>query len=91
MNKADLIKAFQDIIGPVASCDVKLNGMVKMGSECKGSIQINGVELPCNDPNGWSLKNASTITIAGTACDTYKADSKTLLEANFPCDIFALM
>jgi hypothetical protein len=90
MNKADLIKAFRDIIGPVASCDVKLNGMVKMGSECKGSIKINGVDIPCNDPNGWSLKDTSTITIAGTTCDKYKMDAQALLEADFPCDIFAL-
>jgi hypothetical protein len=90
MNKDDLIKAFRDIIGPVAACDIKLNGMVKMGSECKGSLKINGVALTCNDANGWMLKDAGTISITGTACDTYKADAQALLEADFPCDIFAL-
>jgi hypothetical protein len=90
-NKDDLVKAFQAIIGPEAACDVKLNGNVKMGSECKGSLKINGMALTCNDPNGWKLKDTSTISITGTACDTYKADNKALLEADFPCDVFALM
>jgi hypothetical protein len=36
------------------------------------------------------LKDAGTISITGTACDTYKADAQALLEADFPCDIFAL-
>jgi hypothetical protein len=90
MNKDDLIKAFQAIIGPDAACDVKLNGMVKMGSECKGTIKVNGTELKCDDDNGWRLKDPQTVTITGTACDTYKADMNSLLEADFPCDVFAL-
>lgn len=89
-NKDQLIQTFKDIIGPPTACDVVLMGKVKMGSECKGKIQINNTDLACNDPNGWMLKDESTITIQGTACDMYKADHTAVLHADFPCDVVVL-
>jgi hypothetical protein len=91
MNKAQLIQVFKDIIGPTAACDIKLNGKVKVGSECKGGkLDINGVELPCNDDNGWRLKDESTISITGTACKMYQDNSSATLHADFPCEIFKI-
>lgn len=90
MNKDQLLQTFRDIIGPGAACDVVLNGKVKEGSECKGKISINGKELPCNDPNGWKLKDASTVSIQGTACEQYKIDTASFLQADFPCDLISL-
>ena len=89
-TKDQLVQAFRDIIGPETACDVVLNGSVKAGIECMGRIKINGVELPCNDPNGWALKNSSTVTIQGTACQQYKMDQSSVLEADFPCEVFDL-
>lgn len=89
-NKTELIQTFKEIIGPATVCDVVLNGSVKAGSECKGEIKINGVALPCNDPNGWKLKDASTITITGTACDDYRNNLTAILEADFPCEAIIL-
>jgi len=88
MNKDDLVKTFEDIIGGAVGCDVRLNGKVTKGSECQGYVQVNGVDLPCNDPNGWSLKDEQTIQITGTACDSFKVDSQAQLHASFPCDVF---
>ena len=90
MNKEELVQTFREIIGPGAACDVVLNGKVKEGSECKGKILINGKELPCNDPNGWRMKDSSTVSIQGTACEQYKADKQSFLQADFPCDIVSL-
>jgi hypothetical protein len=88
-NKADLIKVFKDIIGPTAACDIKLNGKVKVGSECMGGkIEINGVALPCGTDNGWRLKDESTISITGTACTMYQENLSVSLHADFPCEIF---
>jgi hypothetical protein len=91
-NKEQLIQVFRDIIGPGAACDIRLNGKVTMGSECKGKLQINGVDLPCNDPggNGWVLKDMSTISITGSPCDMLKMSDSAVLHADFPCDIFML-
>jgi hypothetical protein len=89
-SKDELVQVFRNIIGAEAQCDVTLSGKVKVGSECKGKLQINGVDLPCNDPNGWHLKDASTISITGTGCETYKMMTSANLHADFPCDIIDL-
>jgi hypothetical protein len=89
-NKAELVQTFKDIIGPAAACDVVLNGEVKAGIECMGTIKINGVALPCNDPNGWMLKDPSTISITGTACEEYRNNLSAILEADFPCEVIDL-
>ena len=28
------------------------------GKECEGEVQINGVVIPCNDPDGWQLSSS---------------------------------
>jgi hypothetical protein len=55
-----------------------------------GSIKINGVPLTCNDPNGWMLKDKSTIAITGTACEQYRNNLQAVLEADFPCEAIDL-
>ena len=89
-NKAELVQVFKDIIGPAAACDVVLRGSVKPGIECMGTIKVNGVPLTCNDPNGWMLKDKSTISITGTACDEYRNNLTAVLEADFPCEAIDL-
>ena len=89
-NKDELIQTFRDIIGPGAACDVMVAGSIKQGSECNGTVQINGSPLACDNDNGWRLKDAKTITITGTACDLYKADMQAVLFADFPCDAIML-
>jgi hypothetical protein len=89
-TKDSLVQAFKDIIGPPTACDVVVNGSVKAGLECMGSIKINGNALPCNDPNGWALKDPSTVVIQGTACESYKNDLTAVLEADFPCELIDL-
>jgi hypothetical protein len=89
-SKDELIKTFQNIVGPGVACDIKLAGKVKMGSECRGTLEVNGMPLTCDDDNGWRLKDPSTISITGTACDAYKMDDQAVLHADFPCDVIAL-
>jgi hypothetical protein len=89
-TKDQLVSTFKDIIGPETACEVVLNGSVKPGIECMGTIKINGVALPCNDANGWSLKDPSTVVIQGTACEQYKKDLTAILEADFPCELIDL-
>lgn len=89
-SKDALVQAFKDIIGPETACDVVLNGSVKPGLECMGSIKINGNALPCNDANGWKLTDPSTVSIQGTACEQYKKDLNAVLEADFPCELIDL-
>jgi hypothetical protein len=91
MNKDDLVHILDGIAGPISTCDVKLNGAVKPGSQCKGVLRLDGVQLRCDDDNGWRLKDSSTITITGSACDAYKAEASPKLEVAFPCAAFVAM
>jgi hypothetical protein len=89
-SKDELVQAFKEIIGPETACDVVLKGSVKVGNECMGTIKINGTTLPCNDANGWALRDPSTVVIQGTACEQYKKDLSAVLEADFPCEAIDL-
>lgn len=53
-------------------------------------MKINGTALACGDPNGWALKDPSTVVIQGDACEKYKADLNAVLEADFPCEAIDL-
>jgi hypothetical protein len=86
-NRDQLIETFRQIIGPDAACEFKLIGGVKQGMECMGKLEINGNPLACESDNGWRLTDAQTITITGTACEAYKADSTSVLHAEFPCEV----
>lgn len=65
-TKNDLITAFEKIVGG-ASFLVALDGKVEDGSECAGSVLLNSVALRCDDANGWSLFNRSTVQLESDA------------------------
>ena len=85
-----LIQAFREIIGPGVACDVHLTGMVKMGLHCSGKVELNGLTLPCDNDNGWRLKDPSTISLTGTACEKFRFDPQAFLHADFPCEAIML-
>jgi hypothetical protein len=85
-----LVQAFREIIGPGVACDVHLTGMVKAGLHCSGKVELNGMTLACDNDNGWRLKDASTISLTGTACEKFKFDPQAFLHADFPCEAIML-
>lgn len=89
-SKDELLQTFRDIIGPPRVCDIALRGEIVMGNECMGTFEVNGQPLPCNDPNGWALKDAHTITLQGAACMKYMEDPEVYLHADFPCEAIAV-
>jgi hypothetical protein len=85
-TQADLVAAFRQIVGN-ASCQVELDGVVKQGSECSGKVSLNGVELACNQSNGWKLTDPRTVQLTGSACETFLGNDSMVL-ATFACDVF---
>ncbi len=80
--------ALETIIGGELSCEVELDGRIAdLSMACEGEVRLNGVELECNDENGWRVIDESTIEILGTACDTLLTARGATLTANFPCDV----
>ena len=86
-TRNDLISAFEKVIGS-ASCLVSLDGKVKSGQECTGSVRLNSVALGCNQPDGWKLFDPSTVQLTGSACNTF-LQQQSMVIANFPCEVFS--
>jgi hypothetical protein len=83
----DLTRTLLDIVGGAIGCEVKLEGKVKEGDECRGEVALNGDALPCNGADGWRLLDPSTIELQGAACERFKFDESVMVNAAFPCDL----
>ena len=86
-DDASLRAALSDIVGSQLGCEIQLSGSVSGGDACEGTVTLNGVELSCDDPNGWELSTPQTIRLLGTACDTLKTDDDVFLDVSFPCTV----
>lgn len=83
-NAAELTQAFQEIIGGVVSCDLKLNGHVDPGTAQTGSVVLNGTNLTFG--TDWSLDaDGTTLHLLGKACDTLKGSTDPKIDATFSC------
>jgi hypothetical protein len=106
MTPEDLTNTLIAIIGGAVGCEITLNGAVTVGSECRGFVKLGGMPAPCcqvgaggavcdgqnvDPPNGWRLKDASTIELLGQTCEAFLASPDLLLEAGFPCDVFEVL
>ncbi len=86
-NEDGLGDALREIVGGVVSCDVILDGRIDPAEACTGSVRLNGRELTCDGPDGWSARSDNRIEIRGEACEELQGMSGAILEATFPCNI----
>ncbi|MGE0789047.1 MAG: VWA domain-containing protein [Sandaracinaceae bacterium] len=83
--------ALGTIIGGQLNCVVTLSGSIEDVSQaCVGRVELNGVALPCDDPNGWRAIDSTHIELQGNACDTLQTTPGVTLSATFPCDIILI-
>jgi hypothetical protein len=85
-TKDELVAALQQIIGG-ATCQIDLNGAVVAGQECSGKVQLNGVELPCDQADGYRLVDERTVQLQGSACTNFLGVASQVYAA-FPCSVF---
>jgi hypothetical protein len=76
--------ALQTLVGGAVGCDIALNGTIPPGTECSGTVSLNGAALGCNKPDGWKLIDERHIRLQGSACKTL-TDKNGQVEARFPC------
>jgi hypothetical protein len=79
-----LASDLQLLVGGAVSCDIALNGTIPVGTECSGTVSLNGVALGCNKADGWKLIDERHIRLQGPACKTL-TDTNGSIEARFPC------
>jgi hypothetical protein len=89
-NPNALTAAFNDIVGGVVSCDLKLTGQVSAGDAPMGTVTINnGTPLKYGDD--WNLDaDGLTLHILGGACTTLKNTTNAKVDAVFPCGTIIL-
>jgi hypothetical protein len=84
-DDASLRDALTSIVSSQLSCKIALNGSVADGTECDGTVTLNGGDLECNGKNGWKLVDPKHIELVGDACDDLKSSADVLLDVTFPC------
>jgi hypothetical protein len=83
-----LVADLQLLVGGAIGCDIALNGTVQPANACAGTVTLNGVALPCEGADGWTLVDGGRrIRLQGAACELLMAQNG-LVEAKFPCTAF---
>jgi hypothetical protein len=88
-SPAELTSALETLIGGAVGCDIAVNGMITSGSECKGTVMLNGAAIGCNQPDGWKLLDDRHIRLQGASCKSLMDNKNALVDARFPCDTFS--
>jgi hypothetical protein len=86
-SDASLRQALLDIVGGQLSCEVALRAHVTEADACKATVKLNGMDLDCNDPDGFRLLDETTLELQGSACQLLKSSSGARVEVSFPCDV----
>lgn len=89
-NPEQLRRDLLELIMGSVSCDVTLDGTVDDERAMEGMVALNGELLEYDDPDGWTLVDERTIRAQGAACDRFKEQPSSFLEATFPCEVFTV-
>src|ERR1700759_2606677 len=87
---SELRDSFRSITASLPACRFGLSGTILPGGECRGSVEINGARLACDQADGWRSTGPSSIELTGAACETYRQTQGSIVQASFPCDAVKL-
>jgi hypothetical protein len=83
-----LASALETLAGAAVGCEIELNGAISRDDACGGTVKLDGMDLKCNDPNGWSLIDDHNIRLQGSACQHLMNKNDAYVEASFTCTAF---
>jgi hypothetical protein len=84
LEPAELVAAFDDIIGGVRTCSFKLEGAVDEAYASGGTVTLDGNELTYGVD--WQLSDEMTLELLGDACEAVMAGGEHTVEAYFTCE-----
>jgi Mg-chelatase subunit ChlD len=102
MTPQDLVATLSTLLGGAIGCNVKLDKELRVGSQCSGTVEIRGARVPCCElkdgawqcnnmpvatPDGWYLKDSTTVELLGPTCDSFMNSEMSQLRAVFPCNV----
>lgn len=82
-------EALNAVIYGIRSCVFDLAGAAEINPGLASLARItmdDGAPLVFNDPNGWTLRNATQVELLGAACQQLKLPTTGNIEFDFPCD-----
>lgn len=83
-DPTQLTQAFNDIVGGVLSCDLKLSGQINPDQAMNGSVTLDG--RPLTFGTDWNVdRDGVTLHILGNACTMLKAANNPTVDATFSC------
>jgi hypothetical protein len=56
----------------------------------KAKVLIEGVEVPLDPTNGWSMTTSTQLVLNGTACTTWRDPKNNAIDFQFPCEIIVV-
>ncbi|MCR9159469.1 MAG: vWA domain-containing protein [Nannocystaceae bacterium] len=80
-----MVAAFEEIINGVRSCVLTLDTAILPGQADQGTVTINGVEIPFDDPNGWQVNGPTEIELLGTSCEAIQ-EGDVEISVEFTCE-----
>lgn len=83
-NPAELSAAFDQIVGGVLSCDLRLSGIIDPSDAQSGVVTVNGNMLTYG--TDWNIDpDGITMHLLGAACDMVKNNPNSTVDAVFAC------
>lgn len=75
-------------ISGAKSCTFDLQGSIAVDLDhaSEGQVLIDGVPVPYDDQNGWTMESATKLVLVGDACEQLKSATQGI-SFDFPCDI----
>ncbi|HEY4012876.1 MAG TPA: hypothetical protein VGM06_06045 [Polyangiaceae bacterium] len=88
----DLTNQIGSALAGVKSCSFDLQGKIKvdLANASEGSVMIDGVSIPFDATNGWTMSSATQLDLVGTACNTWRSTGKDI-KFKFPCDVIIIV
>ena len=93
-DQTQLVSQLSTALAGVKSCSFDLNDVGGKSIKVdpmkldQAHIKIEGIEVPQNATNGWSLgATPSELVLNGTACTMWRMPNAKLIDFNFPCSI----
>lgn len=84
-DQAAMVDAFEQIIYGARSCVLTLDTAILPGQANEGTVTVNGVEIPFDDPNGWTVNGPTEIELLGSSCEAIQ-EGEVDISVEFTCE-----
>jgi hypothetical protein len=90
-NVTDLTNKISMALATVKSCSFDLQGKIKVDltKASEGHVSIDGMAVPYDPTNGWTMSSATTLELVGAACQKWRSTGMNI-SFDFPCDILIM-